>query len=108
MTASDGFIQVNSSDEIPAFANECEEHDFWSTHSSGPGMLKYAEEHPDPLLDELLPVRPRSISIRIDAEVYRRLRALAGIKGRHYQTLLKEFVTERLYEEEKREGIVGR
>jgi hypothetical protein len=25
-----------------------------------------------------------------------------------YQTLLKEFVIERLYEEEKREGLVGR
>lgn len=108
MATSDGFIQINSPDEIPTFANECEEHDFWSTHSFGPGMMKYAEEHPDPLLDELLPVRPRSISIGIDAEVYRRLRALASVKGRRYQTLLKEFVTERLYEEEKREGIIGR
>lgn len=28
--------------------------------------------------------------------------------GKGYQTLLKEFVLERLYEEEKREGLVGR
>ncbi len=108
MTAANEWVLVNSPDEIPAFKNEEEEHEFWSTHAAGPGMMKYADEHPDPLLDELLPVRPRSISIRIDAEVYRRLRALAGLKGRRYQTLLKEFVTERLYEEEKREGIIGR
>ena len=29
------------------------------------------------------------------------------MKGKGYQTLLKEFVVERLYEEEKREGLVG-
>jgi hypothetical protein len=27
-------------------------------------------------------------------------------KGKGYQTLLKEFVLERLYEEEKREGVI--
>ena len=41
------------------------------------------------------------------------MRAAAGGTtgaGRHkgYQTLLKEFVMERLYEEEKREGLLGR
>ena len=105
MTTDDGFIEVNSPAEIPQFANECEEHEFWKTHSFGPGMLDNAK--PDPLLDKLLPVRPRSITIRLDPDVYIRLRTLAQQKGRPYQTLLKEFLVERLYEEEKRKGIVG-
>ncbi len=98
-------IVVHSWEEVPDFANECEEHEFWKTHSFGPGMLDNAM--PDPRLDKLLPVRPRSITIRLDADVYIRLRTLARQKGRPYQTLLKEFLVERLYEEEKREGIVG-
>ena len=105
MTAEDHFIQVNSPAEIPQFANEDEEAEFWATHSLGPGMLDNAK--PDPLLDKLLPVRPRSITIRLDPDVYFRLRSLAQQKGRSYQALLKEFLVERLYEEEKREGIVG-
>jgi hypothetical protein len=36
----------------------------------------------------------------------RRLRRLAEKKGTTYQTLLKTFVQERLYEEEKREGHI--
>ena len=35
-----------------------------------------------------------------------RLRRLAEKKGTKYQTLLKTFVQERLYEEEKREGLI--
>jgi hypothetical protein len=45
--------------------------------------------------------------VRFDEDVLKRLRALARKKGKGYQTLLKEFVVERLYEEEKREGLVG-
>jgi hypothetical protein len=36
-----------------------------------------------------------------------RLRRLAEKKGTRYQTRLKQFVVERLYEEEKREGPVA-
>ena len=35
-----------------------------------------------------------------------RLRVLAARKHMRYQTLLKQFVVERLYEEEKRQGLV--
>jgi hypothetical protein len=36
-----------------------------------------------------------------------RLKRLARKRHKGYQTLLKEFVIERLYEEEKREGLHG-
>jgi hypothetical protein len=35
-----------------------------------------------------------------------RLKVLASIKGIGYQTLLRQFVADRVYEEEKREGIL--
>jgi len=48
----------------------------------------------------LPPARPRArpISIRLDEDLLRRLKALARRKGKGYQILLKEFVLERLYE----------
>ena len=51
--------------------------------------------------------RSTSTSLRLDENIPKRLRRLARKKGKDYQTLLKEFVVERLYEEEKREGVVG-
>jgi hypothetical protein len=48
-----------------------------------------------------------ALSVRLEADTVRRLRALAAVKGTKYQTLLKAFVQERLYEEERREGLVG-
>lgn len=45
--------------------------------------------------------------IRFDQDTIKRLQAVAAKKHKGYQTLLKEFVAERLYEEEKREGMLS-
>ena len=50
--------------------------------------------------------RTTPIAVRFDEFTLKRLRALADSRNTGYQTLLKEFVVERLYEEEKREGII--
>jgi predicted DNA binding CopG/RHH family protein len=50
--------------------------------------------------------RTTPIAVRFDKFTLERLRALAARRNTGYQTLLKEFVVERLYEEEKREGII--
>jgi len=52
------------------------------------------------------PGRTTPIAIRFDQFTLKRLKALATLRNTGYQTLLKEFVVERLYEEEKREGII--
>ena len=56
--------------------------------------------------DTIRPGRTTPIAIRFDQFTLQRLRALAAARNTGYQTLLKEFVIERLYEEEKREGII--
>jgi hypothetical protein len=56
--------------------------------------------------DMIRPGRTTPIAIRFDQFTLQRLRALAAARNTGYQTLLKEFVIERLYEEEKREGII--
>lgn len=97
--------ELHSWDEVPAFATEAEEAEFWSTHSLGEELLAEGPVE-DPMLP---PPRPRSapVAVRFDASTLARLKALARRRHKGYQTLLKEFVIERLYEEEKREGIVG-
>jgi hypothetical protein len=98
--------EVQSPEEIPQFANEAEEAEFWATHSLSEEFLTKMEPLPE---DVLPPTRPRTqpISLRLDSDVLERVRALAETKHKGYQTLMKEFVVERLYEEEKREGILS-
>ncbi len=56
--------------------------------------------------DLVRPGRTSPIAIRFDRFTLYRLKALAALHNTGYQTLLKEFVVERLYEEEKRAGII--
>jgi hypothetical protein len=58
--------------------------------------------------DAIRPGRTTPIAIRFDQFTLERLKALAALHNTGYQTLLKEFVVERLYEEEKRAGIIDR
>jgi len=100
-------------DQIPDFLNEDEEDKFWSTHELGPAMLEAMR--PSHELDAILPPararailqrHTRNLSVRFDLDTLNRLRIVAKKKGVGYQTLLKQFVNERLYEEEKREGLL--
>lgn len=58
--------------------------------------------------DMLRPGRTNPIALRIDDFTLERLKALAKLRNTRYQTLLKQFVVERLYEEERRAGILRR
>jgi uncharacterized protein (DUF4415 family) len=91
-------------DAIPTFTSEREEADYWASHSVGKSILDqdFVDDSGLPAADP--PVRPTSI--RFDRDTVARLKVVAARRGKGYQTLLKEFVLERLYEEEKREGII--
>jgi hypothetical protein len=56
--------------------------------------------------DLVRPGRTTPIAVRFDQFTLKRLKSLAALRNTGYQTLLKEFIVERLYEEEKREGII--
>jgi hypothetical protein len=67
------------------------------------GVSKYFLENAEEASEEERP-RPRTkpVNIRFDDFTLGRLKALAASRNVGYQTLLKTFVQERLYEEEKR------
>jgi predicted DNA binding CopG/RHH family protein len=96
---------VHSQEEIPAFASEAEEAAFWATHELADNLWDRLPRVPD---EELPPARPRTrpVGIRFDESTLERIKVLAARRHKGYQTLLREFITERLYEEEQREGLV--
>ncbi|MGI9147266.1 MAG: CopG family antitoxin [Chloroflexota bacterium] len=100
--ADDGLELVESTYDIPTFQNQAEERAYWETHTFGDGLIK--QMRPAREVDPRLPP-PRAasspITFRFEADVLHRLRKLAAAKGLGYQTLLKRFVIERLYDEER-------
>src|SRR5487761_2269443 len=95
-------LPVLTERDIPTFATEADEQEFWATHVLDGELLEGFGPPPE----GLIPTRPRTtpVAIRFDADTLARLKAIAKKKHKGYQTLLKEFVAERLYEEEQREG----
>jgi hypothetical protein len=103
-TKGPGLTTIHSLDEVPSFNAESEETAYWATHELGDEVLSQMNAVPE----EVLPrPRTRPIAVRFDEDTLRRVKALAARRHKGYQTLLKEFVVERLYEEEKRDGLVG-
>lgn len=94
-------IVINDRNDIPQFANEAEEAAFWEKHTWGEQAWQHAATT-IPLPQK----RSTSITLRMESDTLARLRLLADKKGMAYQTLLKNFVQERLYEEEKRHQLV--
>lgn len=95
---------IDDPSEVPTDLSDEEELRFWETHGLSEEFLDKTEE----LSAAERPHRREKatpISVRFDASTLDRLKALAEQKGVGYQTLLKQFVGERLYEEEKREGL---
>jgi predicted transcriptional regulator len=91
---------IESLADIPAFENEQDEALYWSTHTLSEKLLANMQ----PLNEEAAP-RPRkthAISLRIDEGLLARLQALADTSHRPYQSLLKQFLLERVELEESK------
>ena len=99
---------VNSVEQIPTSMTEAEARRFWETHQAGEGLL---EEPLDADLRKTLKkaratAQSRNITLNLNAGLERRLRRLAELEGTGYQTLIKQFLIERTYQEELRRGIL--
>ena len=94
-------IEVQSPEDIPDFPTEASEAEFWATHSFGTGFLDRMGPVPEGLLP---PARPqtRAVTVTLEDDVVHRLKALAHTRGKSYRLLLREFVLQRLSEEESR------
>jgi hypothetical protein len=99
---------INRPQQLPVSMTERETQTFWQTHQVGEGLLKDSID--SDLKAKLNKARAnrksRNITLNLSENLEQRLRHLADLKQTSYQTLLKEFVLERVYEEEKRAGIL--
>lgn len=95
--------EINSWDEVPKFESEDEEDEFWSGHVLGPGLLD--RMRPAPEGPPALEISPSLRELGITSETARRIQRIARIKGERTENLIREFVTDRLHEEERRAGI---
>lgn len=104
--------EIKSWDEVPFFASEKEEQAWWDEHDIPEELLETFEPRSErsnlPPPREQTITRPRTspVSVRMEDDLVNRLKALAAVRGVGYQTLLRRFVAERVYEEEKRGGIL--
>lgn len=87
--------------DIPTNLSDEEMIDFLDERGVSEEFLENAPEAPE---DERPIPRTKPINVRFDDFTLSRLKQLADRRGVGYQTLLKQFVTERLYEEERRMG----
>lgn len=94
---------INNLKDIPADLSDEEQIMFLETHGVSEEFLEKAEEA---LEDERPRPRTRPINVRFDDFTLNRLKEMAERRNVGYQTLLRTFVLERLYEEEKREGAL--
>jgi predicted DNA binding CopG/RHH family protein len=101
---SDRAKPIDDLSDMPENLSDEEQIEFLETHGVSEEFLEKTEDVPE---DERPRPRSRSISLRVDDSTIGRLKGLAERRNVGYQTLLKEFVVERLYEEEKREGILS-
>ncbi|WP_052351600.1 hypothetical protein [Deinococcus pimensis] len=97
---------------------DTEAAEYWATHEVDASLVEAGRHDPEVqafaqrLAPRSGPRTPRTAkgvkptSIRLDADLEERLRVVAARKQIPYQTMLKDFVRERLYEEEKRLKIV--
>ena len=91
---------------------------FWDTHEVGAGLIGEGQQDAEAQAfaqrlgrsgERREPRSPKDThvtTLRLDGDTARRLRHVAELKRLPYQTLLKQFVSERLYEEEQRHPVV--
>lgn len=88
--------------EVPQNRTDDESSAYWESHEITDDFLAHARTLEE---SEMPPTRTeaKTITVRFDVDTLDRLQHLAHQKHKGYQTLLKQFVIERLYEEEKKE-----
>ncbi len=94
---------IDNPKEIPSNLSDEDRMDFLMEHGVSESFLENTEEAPE---DERPRPRTKPINVRFDDFTLVRLKRLADSRNVGYQTLLKMFVQERLYEEEKREAAL--
>jgi len=86
---------IASWSELPEFATEQEEARFWTTHQLSPGLMKASEHVPDSR-------ESTTITLRFDPRMLSRIKRIARERFLNYQSMMKQWLAERLEDEQRR------
>ena len=81
--------------EIPEFKNDKEEHDFWQVHDLDGDLIQGSIREPDSK-------ESTTITLRFDPRMLSRIKRLARTRYLNYQSMMKQWLSERLEEEARR------
>lgn len=88
---------IESWSEIPEFEGEKEEAEFWAAHSLDPRLMN-ASLHRQNVREST------TITLRFDPQMLSRIKRLARHRYLNYQSMIKQWLSERLEEEIAKQG----
>jgi hypothetical protein len=83
---------ITSWEQIPAFKDEAEEAAFWIDHQLAPGLMRASEHVPDSR-------ESTTITLRFDPRMLSRIKRMARSRFLNYQSMMKQWLAERLEDE---------
>ena len=85
---------ISSWSDIPDFQSEEEEALFWIGHELSPEFMKASEHVPDSR-------ESTTITLRFDPRMLSRIKRIARERFRNYQSMMKQWLAERLENEQR-------
>ena len=85
---------ISSWEEIPAFEEESDEAKFWLEHELDAKLLASSVHQPDSR-------ESTTITLRFDPRMLSRIKRLARARFLNYQSMMKQWLAERIEEEQK-------
>ena len=83
--------------DVPDFETDEEEHEFWSGHSLNPRLINASVHAPDSK-------ESTTITLRFDPRMLSRIKRIARSRFLNYQSMMKQWLAERMEEEMRRSG----
>jgi len=83
--------------ELPEFEDEKAEHDFWLNHQIDGDLMHISIHEPDSR-------DSTTITLRFDPRMLSRIKRMARNRFLNYQSMMKQWLAERLEEEERKAG----
>ncbi len=84
--------------EIPEFPSEEEEAEFWKDNELAPSLMRASEHVPDSR-------ESTTITLRFDPRMLSRIKRIARSRFLNYQSMMKQWLAERLEEELRRSEL---
>ena len=84
---------IQSWDQIPSFTDEAAEADFWKENELSPKLMVSSIHKPDSR-------ESTTITLRFDPRMLARIKRLARSRYLNYQSMMKQWLAERIEEEQ--------